>query len=136
MAKRFYENLEGNQNQLTSVLDRWRSEEEPGNGIIPRAMAQTTGQNNVVSSRWVEDASFIRINNLTLGYTVPGRLMKKYSIQNLRIYLSAQNLYTLTSYSGYNPDLSYRQDNVLAPGSDYGVYPLSRTYTMGFNFIF
>ena len=67
LGRRFYTQGEGNQNQLTEMMGRWQSEANPGNGKIPRANAQPTGQNNVLSSRWVENGSFFRINNLTIG---------------------------------------------------------------------
>lgn len=142
LAKRFYENLEGNQNQMRTTLNRWKSESDPGDGWMPRANASTTGQNNAVSSRWVEDASFVRINNLTLGYTLPKSFAQKCNMQNARIYFSAQNLATFTGYSGYNPEASYRNDDEssvsarLGRGADYGRYPLNRTITFGVNVTF
>jgi TonB-linked SusC/RagA family outer membrane protein len=136
LGKRFFTQLEGNQNQMKEVLNRWRSEENPGDGKTPRANALTTGQNNTVSSRWVEDASFIRINNLTLGYTLPKIVAQKCTMQNARVYMSIQNLATFTSYSGFNPETSHRQDSSLAPGTDYGMYPLNRTFTIGVNVTF
>ena len=142
LAKRFYENLEGNQNQMRTTLDRWRSESNPGDGWMPRANAATTGQNNAVSSRWIEDASFVRINNLTLGYTLPKAFAQKCTMQNARLYFSVQNLATFTGYSGYNPEASFRQDDEgdvsarLARGTDYGRYPLNRTFTFGVNVTF
>ncbi|MDP3912506.1 MAG: TonB-dependent receptor [Bacteroidota bacterium] len=136
LAKRFYENLEGNQQQLSSVLNRWKSEAEPGNGIIPRANSLTTGLNNAVSSRWVEDGSFLKISNITLGYNLPANIAQRIKMQAARVYLSGQNLYTFTKYSGYNPEVSFTGDNVLAPGSDYGGYPTARIVSIGFNFTF
>jgi len=143
LGKRFYENLEGNMNQLRTTLNRWQSEENPGNGKMPRMNSLTTGQNNAVSSRWIEDASFVRINNITLGYTLPQLLAQKCSMQNARVYVSIQNLATFTGYTGYNPETSYTKDYytadrnaVLAPGTDYGIYPLNRTFTLGVNVTF
>lgn len=136
LGKRFYTQLEGNQNQLKEVLNRWQSETNPGDGWTPRANALTTGQNNVVSSRWIEDASFVRINNLTLGYTLPQSFIQKCNMQYARIYLSAQNLATITGYSGFNPETSFEKDNVMAPGTDYGMYPLAKTYSIGVNVTF
>lgn len=136
LGKRFYTQMEGNQNQMRTVLNRWQSESNPGDGWTPRANSLTTGQNNVVSSRWVEDASFIRINNLTLGYTLPFKLASKLSMQRARVYMSIQNLATITDYSGYNPETSFQEDSVLAPGTDYGAYPLARSFTFGVNVTF
>lgn len=136
LGKRFYTQQEGNQGQMKIVLNRWQSEQNPGDGWTPRANSQTTGQNNAISSRWVEDGSFIRLNNVTFGYTLPKKITNQLYFQNLRLYLSAQNLLTFTKYSGFNPETSYNQDSVLAPGTDYGMYPLARVFTFGFNLTF
>lgn len=136
IGRRFYTQGEGNQNQLKEMLGRWQSEENPGNGWIPRANSQPTGQNNAISSRWVEDGSFLRINNLTIGYTLPEKFIRKCSLQRARVYVSTQNLLTISSYSGYNPETSFKEDNVTAPGTDYGMYPLYRTCTFGINVTF
>ena len=74
LSRRFYENREGNAQQLTTVLDRWQSAQQPGNGTVPRANTRTTGNNNQVSTRWVEDGSYFRIRNITLGYNIPQTL--------------------------------------------------------------
>ncbi|WP_375436561.1 SusC/RagA family TonB-linked outer membrane protein [uncultured Hymenobacter sp.] len=146
LSLRFYENLEGNANQRSAVLDRWRSPEQPGNGVIPRANSRTTGSNNQVSTRWVEDGSFFRIRNITLGYSLPTALVKKAFIQSARLYTSIQNLATFTKYQGYNPEVNLAGEQTptntpsssasfqaLTPGTDYGGYPLSRTFTLGVN---
>ncbi|RYZ47706.1 MAG: SusC/RagA family TonB-linked outer membrane protein, partial [Sphingobacteriales bacterium] len=132
LSRRFFENLEGNQNQLTTVLNRWRSETSPGDGVTPRANARPTGQNNAISSRWVEDASYLRIQNLTLGYRLPASLIKQAKLQQVRVYLSAQNLYTFTDYLGYNPEVS-NYEGALTGGVDYGSFPLARTFSVGIN---
>ncbi len=136
LGKRFYTQLEGNQNQMKDVLNRWQSESNPGDGWTPRANSLTTGQNNAVSSRWVEDGSFIRINNLTLGWSLPKQFARLCSMQNARLYISIQNLATFSDYSGYSPETSFKEDDVNAPGTDYGMYPLARTYTFGVNVTF
>lgn len=136
LGRRFYTQGEGNQNQLRDMLGRWQSEENPGTGWIPRANSQPTGQNNAISSRWVESGSFLRVNNLTIGYTLPGTFAKKCGMQRARIYVSTQNLLTISNYSGYNPETSFKEDNVTASGTDYGMYPLYRTCTFGINVTF
>ena len=136
LGKRFYTQIEGNQGQMKDVLNRWQSEQNPGDGWTPRANAQTTGQNNAISSRWVEDGSFVRLNNMTLGFTLPQRIMKQTSLESLRVYLSGQNMLTWTKYSGFNPETSFNQDSALAPGTDYGMYPLAKSFTLGFNLTF
>ncbi|WP_461088779.1 TonB-dependent receptor [Spirosoma gilvum] len=132
LSRRFFENLEGNANQITTVLNRWRSESNPGDGVTPRANARTTGNNNAVSSRWVEDGSYLRIQNLSLGYQLPKALLNKAKIQQARVYLSAQNLHTWTKYLNYNPEVS-NYEGPLTGGVDYGYYPLAKTFTVGLN---
>lgn len=132
LSRRFFENLEGNANQITTVLDRWRSPSQPGNGVTPRANARTTGNNNAMSSRWVESASFFRVRNITLGYNLPARFAQRVKLQNVRIYGGVQNALTLTKYLGYNPEVS-GYEGPLTGGVDYGSYPVARTYTIGLN---
>ena len=136
LSSRFISNLEGNQNQRVEVLDRWRSPEQPGNGIIPRASSRTTGNNNNVSTRWIEDGSFVRVRNITLGYNFPGSLFTNTFIQSARAYLGIQNAFTFTDYKGYNPEVNLEGNAPLTPGTDYGGYPLARTYTIGVNLNF
>lgn len=136
LGRRFYTQGEGNQNQLAEMMGRWQSESQPGSGWIPRANSQPTGQNNAISSRWVENASFLRINNLTVGYSLPEALTKPCGIQRARFYVSGQNLLTLTGYSGYNPETSFKEDEATIPGTDYGMYPLYRSCTFGINVTF
>ncbi|WP_421943311.1 SusC/RagA family TonB-linked outer membrane protein [Pedobacter sp.] len=132
LSRRFFENLEGGGNQYTTVLNRWRSPSEPGDGVTPRANARTSGNNNAVSSRWVEDGSYLRIQNISLGYRFPKRLLDKIKIPNARIYASGQNLVTWSDYMNYNPEVS-NYESALTGGVDYGGYPLSRTFIIGLN---
>ncbi|WP_211172571.1 TonB-dependent receptor [Chitinophaga sp. Ak27] len=132
LSRRFFDNLEGGGNNLTLALDRWRSPEEPGNGKVPRANGRTTGNNNAVSSRWVEDGSYLRIQNISLGYRLPKPVTDRIRLQRLRIYASVQNLYTWTKYLNYNPEVS-NYEGPLTGGVDYGSYPLARTVTFGIN---
>ena len=132
LSRRFYENLEGNAQQLTTVLDRWQSPQQPGNGIVPRANTRTTGNNNQVSTRWVEDGSYLRIRNITLGYNLPRTLVQRAKMQSLRVYAGVQNALTISKYLGYNPEVS-GYEGPLTGGVDYGSYPLARTYTVGLN---
>lgn len=132
LSRRFFENVEGSANQLTTVLNRWQSEDKPGNGIIPRANQRTTGNNNAISSRWVEDATYLRIQNVSIGYQLPEKILQHIRLQQARIYLSAQNLYTFTDYLNYNPEVS-NYEGALTSGVDYGRYPLARTFVVGVN---
>ncbi|MFS4454940.1 TonB-dependent receptor [Maribacter sp. 2304DJ31-5] len=132
VARRFYNNLEGNQNQSADALNRWRSPNQPGDGVTPRANRLTSGNNNVAeSSRWVEDGSFVRIQNVTLGYNFPNNITEKMKLGSLRIYASIDNLAYFTDYSGYNPEVSLSGGDPLRTGADYGSYPLSRRWALG-----
>lgn len=132
LSRRFFENLEGNANQMTTALNRWRSTSDPGDGVTPRANARTTGLNNAVSSRWVENASYLRIQNVTLGYRLPSTILNRIKLQQVRVYLTAQNLYTWADYTGYNPEVS-NYEGALTGGVDYGAFPLPRTLSVGLN---
>ncbi len=88
------------------------------------------------SSFAVEDGSYIRINNVTIGYTLPKQWTRKFGISTLRAYVTGTNIATLTGYSGFDPDVSTRRGTPLTPGVDYGGYPRGRTYLFGLNVSF
>lgn len=89
------------------------------------------------SSYYVEDASYLRLAQVTLGYTFPEKWTKKAFVNTLRVHFTANNLCTITGYSGYNPDASAKNDNVACtPGYDSSTYPLSRSYVVGLNLSF
>ena len=132
LSRRFFDNLEGSANNLAIVLDRWHSPSDPGNGVEPRANARTTGNNSAISSRWVEDGSYLRIQNISLGYKLPKAVLNRLKLQQIRIYASAQNLYTWTKYLNFNPEVS-NYEGPLTGGVDYGSYPLAKTVTFGIN---
>ena len=94
----------------------------------------------VVSSYGIEDGSCLRLNTLTLGYTLPKRLTKKIGIQNLRIYGSVYNVFTITGYSGLDPEVNTntKQNNQAYPtvGLDWGAYPRPRSFVVGVNLNF
>lgn len=91
----------------------------------------------MIFSDWaVEDGSFLRLNTLTLGYTLPSNLLKKASIKSLRFYVTAYNVFCLTSYSGYDPEVSSIRKTNLTPGVDYSAYPKSRQFVVGVNLNF
>ncbi len=90
-----------------------------------------------VFSDWaVEDGSYIRLGTLSLGYTIPIDIVKKVNIQNLRVYVSGYNLFVLTNYSGFDPEVSARRTTPLTPGVDYSAYPKSRQLLFGLNLTF
>ena len=85
--------------------------------------------------KYLEDASFLRLRNLSIGYTLPNHIAKKVAMKSARIYFTATNLFTLTKYTGLNPEISIGGSST-TPGVDNGNYPLSRTYTLGLNVSF
>lgn len=121
----------GRRNMMAEVADRW----SPTNAsnLVPKTNGYIT---NEVYSRFVEDGSFLRLKNVTLGYTIPQKLTKKFYVQKLRIYGSAQNLFCLSKYSGYDPEVSTAANNPMTPGLDWGAYPKSRIFTIGLDLQF
>jgi TonB-linked SusC/RagA family outer membrane protein len=91
---------------------------------------------NQASSAYVEDGSYLKLKNLTVGYTFPGRLADRAALSRLRIYVSTQNLFTITKYKGLDPEIGYQGGNATQNGVDNGTYPSSRFYTVGLNVAF
>ncbi len=90
-----------------------------------------------VLSDWaIEDGSFLRLNTLTLGYTLPKDIVSKWKISNLRFYTTCYNVFILTNYSGFDPEVSTRRRTALTPGVDYSAYPKSRQLIFGLNLKF
>jgi TonB-linked SusC/RagA family outer membrane protein len=92
--------------------------------------------NNVPSSVWIEDGSFIKLKNVSVGYTLPASFLSKYSISRLRIYVSSQNLFVITKYTGLDPEIGIQGGNATQNGVDNGTYPSSRYFTFGINVTF
>ena len=135
LFSRYHYNMEGNFNNLKEVENRWHSEAIPGDGNTNRANRFATGGNFEMSTWHIEDGSFFRIQNITIGYTFPKKTFGSL-LSNARIYLNTLNPITITNYSGYNPEVNSRPDDALSSGEDYGTYPLARTYTVGINLTF
>ena len=116
--------LYGNSSGSTRVLGRWTG---PGTSHdVPRAVAGDPNNNLRVSSYYLEDGSYLRLKTLTLGYALPSSILNRVAAKQLRVYVSAQNLVTLTKYSGYDPEVGSR-------GVDLGVYPQPRVFLAGLN---
>ena len=114
----------GANNGSTRVLGRWTG---PGtSNDVPRAIDSDPNGNLRVSSYYIENGSYARLKNLTLGYTLPKSFLGRISATQLRVYFTAQNLATITNYEGYDPEVS-------ASGIDLGVYPQSRVFMGGIN---
>lgn len=114
----------------------WKSEADPGDGWSPKPGG--VNQNRNVSTWWLEDASFLRIKNLTVGYTLPSKLFND-KISRFRLYVNTQNLATFTDYPLYNPEVNTGEGDdyaQLTPGLDFGTYPIARTITIGLNIQF
>lgn len=91
---------------------------------------------NVASSAYVEDGSYVKLKNLTVGYTFPGKLIDRAALSKLRLYVSTQNLFTITKYKGLDPEIGYQGQNATQNGVDNGTFPSSRYFTVGLNVIF
>ncbi|MCE7043778.1 TonB-dependent receptor [Dyadobacter sp. CY312] len=131
VSERFTTNLDGTFNVLKGVSQRWRSEEDPGAGIYGKSKANTTGyERDWSSSKFIYNANYFTIKNITLGYQV-GLKENKY-IHGLRVYTSIQHAFVFTKYPGGNPEVSAAGG--LFSGSDYTTYPVPRTFTLGINF--
>jgi TonB-linked SusC/RagA family outer membrane protein len=120
-------------NQTRDVINRWR---EPGQVTnIPRAVADNT-DNSIISTRFVEDGSYVRLKALTLAYNVPEIVVSKLNLQNVKVHVSGENLLTLTNYSGYDPEVNAFGTSNVAQGIDYGTYPQTRNFIFGLNVSF
>lgn len=130
-------NMEGSGNQYADVAQRWRSSNNPGNGSVYRASRAGTQSNSTrLSTFYLQDGSFLRMTNVTLGYNMPQGLSQKLKLSGVRIYASVENPFTITKYKGYNPEPDYDQRGNLTPGVDYGLYPLVRGYNLGLKVTF
>ncbi len=118
----------GSTNMLRSVLNYW-TPQNPTNAMT----GLNTGPYDGMTSRWVEDGSFVRLQNVTLGWVVPQRLGARLGMRQLRLYVSGQNLFTATRYSWYDPEVSSRGRSDLDLGWDDSSYPGVRTFTFGMN---
>ncbi|SFU10445.1 TonB-linked outer membrane protein, SusC/RagA family [Algoriphagus locisalis] len=121
------------------VLDRWTPSNT--NTDVPRAISGDPNRNARASSRFVEDGSYLRLKNISVGYSIPSSLLNTWSkgnISKVRVYLSAQNLLTITDYSGYDPEVAARTgiNSSLGTGIDYGQFPAARTIMGGIQLSF
>ena len=128
---RNYERTLSDANRLNYVLDRWTG--EGTSNYVPRVTTGATA-NNVFSDYFVEDASYLRIQNIQLGYTLNPKVSELAKITKLRFYAGVNNLYTFTKYKGFDPGAS--NGNPIGGGIDYGFYPIPRTYLLGLNINF
>lgn len=135
-SRLFLESLQGGDNQLEIVNRRWQ---KPGDITpIPDATNDPVraASNRRSSSRFIEDGSYLRLKNLTLGYSFNKDLLRDKKISGLRLYFSGQNLLTFTNYSGLDPEVNYRGNENAVIGTDFFTYPQARAYTFGLNLTF
>ncbi|HEY3405669.1 MAG TPA: SusC/RagA family TonB-linked outer membrane protein, partial [Ohtaekwangia sp.] len=132
-SRLYLESLQGGDNQVAAVTRRWR---EPGDITdIPRATAdaEKAAANKRASSRFIEDGSYMRIKNVTLGYNFDSDMISKIRLSSLRLYVSAQNLYTFTNYTGLDPEVNYSGNDTSVIGTDFFTFPQARAITFGVN---
>ena len=128
-------------NQSVTVLGRARAAlDENGAAYLtnpgaelPRFSSLDGNRNNRMSDRWIEDGSYLRIQNVAISYHVPQKILKKAHIASAKVYFNVQNLYTFTSYKGYDPEIGAFNQSTLRQNIDMGRYPTPRTYTIGLN---
>ncbi len=147
-GRRFLDITGSTANQLNTVLDYARLSKIDTNGpddyrnyyvtntssIMPRLYTESAvNGNNRVSDAYIEDGSYIRLQNISLAYNLPRKLIEKISLSNLKIYCNVQNLLTFTKYKGFDPEVGSHQGNALLNGVDYSRYPSPRIYTVGVN---
>jgi TonB-linked SusC/RagA family outer membrane protein len=137
-----------NSNLLAIENGRWRTINDQGQVVTdPTALAalnknaklwqpMTTGSSWTPQSWAIEDGSFIRINNITLGYSLPGKLSRKIGMQKFRAYVTVNNLAVITNYSGYDPEVNTRRNTPMTPGVDFSAYPRARSFIFGVNVTF
>ncbi|QNH63220.1 SusC/RagA family TonB-linked outer membrane protein [Hymenobacter sediminicola] len=126
-------------NNSTEILNRWQSQENPGDGQTPRIASGTSAfvnQDNNASTRFVEDGGFIRLQNITLGYTIPTRFVTPINLSRVRIFVQAQNIATITDYKGVDPEVNTNFTNNRQAGVDFNSNPQQRVFTGGLNVAF
>jgi len=129
----FLESLQGGDSQLAVINERWR---KPGDITrIPRATNDpvAAAQNKRVSSRFLEDGSYLRIKNVSLSYTLNKQAWMRDKIQSVRLFVTGQNLLTFTNYSGLDPEVNYRGNDNAVVGTDFFTYPQARSFVFGVN---
>ncbi len=125
------ENLDGVFNVRKGVVHRWRSEDDPGDGIYPRTRAGTTADFRNFTTRQVFSGTYLAVKNITLGYRVP--LSNTKTIKSIRAYFSTQNPFMFTKYPGMNPEIGLNGLDGLRLGRDFTAFPIAKVYTLGVN---
>mgnify|MGYP000861902399 CR=1 FL=1 len=150
--RRFIEDVRSNSNLLTSaanyaqlgVIDKNLPADDFRNLYVtnasvthlPRLSASSTNANNRMSDLYIEDGSYLRLQNISLSYTLPKNIVRKIKLENVKVYMNLQNVYTWTKYDGFDPEVGAMYGDALMTGLDYGRYPSPRIYTFGLNVSF
>jgi len=125
------------ENSSGGARERWRSAENPGNGRYNRAGSLTLSSNIGTNTRYMWDADFLRIRNVTLGITIPQKISNRINVKNAHFFATCQNLHIFTKYPGFgNPQGSTTGDSATNNGYDEGAYPLARNISLGLNLTF
>ena len=134
-SRMYIEGLGADDNQTTAVLRRWR---QPGDITdVPRATVLGYNNNaNLKSNRFIEDGSFLRVKSVNLSWDLPSAFVTKYRVSAAKVYLSIQNLWTWTNYSGMDPDVNFAGASNTYIGTDFFTYPQARTVTVGLSLNF
>lgn len=119
-----------------SGLGRWKSATDTGNGKSHKAGTNNLGSNIGPNTRYLYDASYLRIRNVALGYTIPSNICKKIGLASVRVSANVQNLWTFDNYPGYSVEANYQGNSSTNNGVDFGGYPISRIMTLGLNINF
>lgn len=130
-TRAFTEGMNSVFGQSAAVLDRWTTANTDTD--IPRAAFGDPNNNRRVSTRWIEDGSYLRLKTATLGYNLPKQWVTTAHLQNVRIYLAGQNLLTFTKYKGLDPEVSTFTTTNTSPGTDFLTFPQARVYQLGIN---
>lgn len=126
------EGMSNSNNQSKKVLERWQRP-----GMITEIPRATTSINNIrTSTRFVEDGSYLRLKTLTLSYNITSDIIRKVGLSSANIYTTANNLFTLTRYTGFDPEVNQGGDSATVLGVDYGTYPQNRSFIFGLNLTF
>ncbi|HBH49657.1 MAG TPA: SusC/RagA family TonB-linked outer membrane protein, partial [Bacteroidales bacterium] len=128
-TRRYIESMKDANNQTTAILNRWR---KPGDVTdMPRATNADPNENNRVSSRFVEDGSYLKIKTIRFSYTFSNKINNAIGIEQLQLYFLGQNLFTLTNFSGMDPEVNYAGDDVIRSGVEFFTYPPAKIYSVG-----
>lgn len=125
-------------NQAATVLRRWTT---PGQVTDIPGASYGNNSNSLISSRYIEDGSFVRLKSATLGYNLPKGILKRLHLNRCFFYVTGENILTFTKYSGFDPEVSLygrsgSSEKNIAPGIDYGTYPQAREFIVGLNITF